>query len=404
MQLTTRPGSSRIQWILLVCYGLFFLGYFVVPKSLEGDHYKLYYAVITLLTLPLIPQGISLVKRDKLFLVFLAYIMYMLASVTWSDAFYADPAPWHEIVDYFKHGFHLLIFILGTRVLMQTLPEQYEQMRRLLFFAAGVAGVVTMLYWYSAHDFPDHRLEGMSLMRNPNDLALVYGAVCTWGFAYIASGQRMVSRLPYILILAVLILLVLLTQSRGALTGLLCAAGIFSISRRRLKELLLVTVVLLTVIVIAVLTEPQIVDRMLARGDTYRFELWSGIIEQIAHRPLAGSGYLSSAVIEIEVAGYNAHSIFLATFRDGGLLGLALLVSMLALACRRAYGIGRLTGDYTWLAALVFAIVFLITAGDRLIDRPKEVWFAFWLPIAMIIANGAVPSSFRSPGSQAQSL
>ena len=386
VQLTTHLRSLPISQILLVCYGLFFLGYFFVPKSFESDHYKLYYIVITIITIPLIPQAFRLVNRDNLFFLCLFYISYMLASVTWSDAFFEEPTPWRGVYDHLKHGAQLLIFILGTRVLMQTHPRQYEQMRHILFFAAGLAGMLTMLYWYSAHSFPDTRVVGFSLTENPNDLAFVYGAVCTWGFAFFISKQGLVSRLPYLVVLTALVLLLFLTQSRGALVAITCATGVFGLRRQGIKGILLVVAMLGSVMVTVVLIEPRIADEMIARGDSTRIALWSDIIKETLHRPLMGSGYLSNAVIEIGTHRLNAHSAYFATFRDGGLVGLTLLIGMLTLACKRAYGIGNQTGDYTWLAALVFAMVFLITAGDRLIDRPKEVWFAFWLPIAMIIA------------------
>jgi O-antigen ligase len=396
VRIPTTTGAPRLVFALLLCYGLFFLGYFFVPKSLEGDHYKLYYIVITLLTIPLIPQGIRLIKGDRLFLLCLSYIIYMLASVTWSDAFHAEPTPWREVFDYTKHAFHLLIFILGTRVLMHRLPNQYERMRRVLYFSAGAAGLLTMAYWYSTHDLPMARLEGFSLMRNPNDLAFVYGAICVWGIGYILSTQDLLPRFSYAAVLLALVVLVFLAQSRGTMLGLVCAALVFGLRGHSLKYVILFTGLMGAVAAMAVVMQPQIIDQMLARADSHRFTLWSQILEETFRHPFVGSGYLSNAIIEIESLRFNAHSAYLATLRDGGLIGLSLLLGMLAAAARRAYQTGRQTKDYTWLAAIVFATVFLLAAGDRLLDRPKEVWFAFWLPIAMIIALNAPPHAGRN--------
>ena len=65
-----------------------------------------------------------------------------------------------------------------------------------------------------------------------------------------------------------------------------------------------------------------------------------------------------------------------------------LLATVLGLAGLRAYRLGRSSGDGTLFASLVFAMVWLATSGDRLIDRPKELWFLFWFPVAIVIAAG----------------
>ena len=134
------------------------------------------------------------------------------------------------------------------------------------------------------------------------------------------------------------------------------------------------------------LVEPLVLEHM--QSDLARVTLWSSMLAEASDNLLLGSGYLSDAVVEVGSARYNAHSAYLATFRDGGIIGLLLLATVLGLAGLRAYRLGRSSGDGTLFASLVFAMVCLATSGDRLIDRPKELWFLFWFPVAIIIAAG----------------
>jgi hypothetical protein len=74
---------------------------------------------------------------------------------------------------------------------------------------------------------------------------------------------------------------------------------------------------------------------------------------------------------------------WLATLRDGGLVGLAFLVSILAVELRWAWGL-NIAMDY-----------------DRLLVHPKEIWLLFWQPVALIMAAHPVrhaPVTVRYPG------
>jgi O-antigen ligase len=383
-----KSGLPHVTQVLVVLYGLFFAGYFLIPHSMDGFHYKLYYVLIVLLSLPVVARGFRLVAGDRVFVAVIAYLAYMLLSITWSDAFFARPPPTQAIYDYVKHALHLLIFLLGTKVLMEDAPLPYARMRRLVFLAAGIGGLAALLHWYSNHPFPASRLEGATLMRNPNDVAFVYGAVAVWGFGYVCSSRDLVSRSASLAVLVVLVLVVLFTQSRGALVALACAVGVFWMQNQGRRAVAYLSALLAAIALAYLLVEPLVLEHMIDRGDMHRATIWASILAQASDNLLLGSGYLSDAVVEVDSARYNAHSAYLATLRDGGIIGLLLLAALVGLAGLRAYRLGRSSKDGTLFASLVFAVVCLATSGDRLLDRPKELWFFFWLPVAMIIATG----------------
>ena len=97
----------------------------------------------------------------------------------------------------------------------------------------------------------------------------------------------------------------------------------------------------------------------------------------------------------------HAHNGYLATLRDGGLIGLALLAVLLGVALHWAWQLYRHRGERIYLALLLYGMTSLAMDYDRLLREPREVWLFFWLPLALIMAAHPVrhePVSVRYPG------
>ena len=123
----------------------------------------------------------------------------------------------------------------------------------------------------------------------------------------------------------------------------------------------------------------------LVRGMPYRPEIWLALLQQALERPLFGAGYLVPTEVQIGERSFpHAHSAFLATLRDGGVVGLALLLGMLAMAVRCAVRRDRRDDHWLYSALLVYAMLCAVPDLDRLLTRPKEPWLFFWLPLAML--------------------
>ena len=97
----------------------------------------------------------------------------------------------------------------------------------------------------------------------------------------------------------------------------------------------------------------------------------------------------------------HAHNSYLASLRDGGLVGLALLLLILSVAARWAWRIYRSRGERIYLALLLYGMTCIAMDYDRLLVHPKEIWLFFWLPIALIMASYPgrhEPDTVRYPG------
>ena len=84
----------------------------------------------------------------------------------------------------------------------------------------------------------------------------------------------------------------------------------------------------------------------------------------------------------------HAHNSYLATLRDGGIVGLVLLLALLAVATRWGWDLRSRLGERLYLALLLYGMTCIAMDFDRLLVHPKEIWLFFWLPLALIMARG----------------
>ena len=115
-----------------------------------------------------------------------------------------------------------------------------------------------------------------------------------------------------------------------------------------------------------------------------------------------GQGYL----VNPEVQAYDkvfphAHNSYLASLRDGGLIGLALLMATLGVALWWSFKLYRQQGNRIYLALLLYSMACISMDFDRLLTQPKELWLYYWLPIGLIMA--AYPNSGNSNAEFGQS-
>ena len=73
---------------------------------------------------------------------------------------------------------------------------------------------------------------------------------------------------------------------------------------------------------------------------------------------------------------------YLATLRDGGLVGLILLSGAFGTALYQAVKILRERGERIYLALLLYGMTCIFMDFDRLFVQPKEMWLYLWLPLA----------------------
>ena len=81
-----------------------------------------------------------------------------------------------------------------------------------------------------------------------------------------------------------------------------------------------------------------------------------------------------------------AHSSFLATLRDGGLVGLLLLLVVYGLALYTAFKMVFTVRRARYLCLFALGVICVLVDTDQIVTRPRELWIILWLPLACLVA------------------
>lgn len=183
------------------------------------------------------------------------------------------------------------------------------------------------------------------------------------------------------------------TYSRGVWVGVLAGLAVlswFALSRR----LLAITIALAVPLSVLLL---QLLKNAGALEMSYRDVIFSHWLAQLDRFWLWGAGADADANICISAAKrcFNqAHSLYLQFFFEYGLPGLLLLLALIVLVLKKGW-LCRAQDSMAplGLALMVFTLVASIANFYVIFLRPGVFWMVFWLPVGILLALAATPSS-----------
>ncbi len=357
---------------MLYLYSLFIAGYFLLPMA--SGHRRLYYLLV-LPAVALLWQELMRFYRGNLLLgLLLAYAGWMMVTLAWSADFSVAEAGWQLWL-----SLNLLSFVAISGYLWVTEADQINRYARRLAWLAGAAALVSMVAWYSQHPFPSSRLEPLGVMHHQNKAGAAYGLLL------VLCAQLGLNDPPRRVAFTGLALalgsLVLLTQSRTALAGV-CVGLVVLLGWRALVLALVAGLASWALLA----TNPE---EWINRVETFSFRpgIWAQVVSDMQGHWLLGKGYLTDPHVQAYERVFNhAHNSYLATLRDGGVVGLALLLALLGTALVQAVALLRSRGERLYLALLLYGMTCIFMDFDRLLVHPKEMWLFLWLPLALIAA------------------
>jgi len=359
---------------VLVTYAGFLVGYFLAPQAPE--HYEYYYYLVFVPSLALWPVAFRRHKENLLSVLIAAYIAYMLLSVFWSPDF-----SWSGAARVFWHGGLVASFLIVSMVLREEFPDTFEHMLRLLIFVAVAHGIVSIIVWYWGHPFPGSRMHAAGRLQWEIRAAGVYGLFWILALMYFLESGGL-WRWLYGGSAFVLMLTVLFLQTRTTLLSML-VCGTMLAARKNVRILgLLALAALITVFLL-----PDMWHNII-RGLPYRPSIWVTALNDALEHWFIGTGYLADTRVDTPLGPWpHAHNMFLATFRDGGIIGLVLLIAILAIAFKRALYLSRVCGNNIYLVLLVNLLITSLLNPDRLLTRPREQWLFIWLPLILVAVD-----------------
>lgn len=359
---------------IVYLYAIFIAGYFLLPAA--AGHRRVYYIAIVPAALLLWRELVDFYRGNALAALVLVYTGYMLGTLAWSGNFHTPDALWALWCALCVISFVMLSGYLWVCYSRQIGELQY----RAVWLAAGAA-LVSTTAWYLRHPFPATRLTPLGVMHDPNESSCVYGLFLILTARRIFTSHDRRERAVSAALGIVLLALVLFTQSRTALAAV--CVGLLALAGYRALGLIAVAMAASW----SLLAANHILWRERVLTFSYRPGIWEQVLADVRHHLWFGQGFLvDTAVPAYGKVFSHAHNSYLATLRDGGIVGLAVLLGLLALAARWGWQLRTTCGERIYLALLLYGATCITMDFDRLLVQPKEIWLFFWLPIALVMA------------------
>jgi 4-amino-4-deoxy-L-arabinose transferase-like glycosyltransferase len=304
-------------------------------------------------------------------------------------------------------GLSTLVFVVVCTALLN--ERRTATLERLVAAAGGALAVASLIGFSVGLQYAGGRLKNVLNFEHPNLLGHSLGIAALLGLR-LSLDRGSPRRIRIAWGGATVACLIAIGLTLGRTPGFAVALGIVAtmlVRRRRRAAVLLVAAGIVCLGVMRIGADSNIVER----GDSGRAFIWTHLVERTADRPLIGAGLRASDDVRFPRGsrhfprGFNmphAHSLFVGTYYRGGLIGLALLISLIAMSVVSAVRSVRRGGSGRALPLLLFGILCLIPDGHRLVSNPHlSSWLVLWLPIALATREGwsvrHLPASVPGP-------
>jgi O-antigen ligase len=314
---------------------------------------------------------------------------YLVCSVAWSPFW-----DWQDIVQVGLRGLLVMAFIAAIADAQAAPQEFLLALSRCLAVAvliAVVASIALWLYWPP----DDGRLEGLFRLNNAGKFGRTLAVILpvTMAGALHDPGRW---RLVHTAACVATVIALVMTDTRSAWLGATVGFIAFAVAtwqpqpRAFMVTLSVIGLLLLTVLLVIVFhPNPDITRALLPRADSFRLLIWSAHIDAIRQGSvLFGQGFLAELIVpSAETTHRGAHSMYLSTLMQGGLIALGLFLLVIAGTAVRVIGRLQMPLARCAVAVLLAGIVTFVFDGDRLIDKLNLVWIALWLPLAVAVTR-----------------
>lgn len=371
----TLTGKILPCGLLILLTGMFWIGE-------RSDYHKAFYALLafpTLIASAMRPAITKNLMKNGIFLAFLSFALYTMVSILWSgtDA---------STTSLLKRPIYISMLFLCVTLIILDSEKKLEAILLLSIGIATISALVSIIYYISTDS--SGRLPGYRALYNPLLTSHVYGMFTAMSVALLFTVRE--KRLLAVLFsLACLLSLLLLTGSRTPLLALACTfAWLILLYRNRTAMIALACTIAFGALLI--LLSPESIT---SRGLSYRPEIWHQAWLQISERPWLGHGYDHMMVFWVQGIDYafaDPHNMELAILFSGGLIGLALWLTLYAVALLFAWRNRDHTLTVIASAALIFGFAAGLTEGNSFMSRPKEHWFLIWIPFSLLAACWAL--------------
>ena len=325
--------------------------------------------------------------------VFSSYLIWaVVALLGWLclSALWSDPVTLRDVLGIWARG--LLVFLFTVAMAECQLRGQVQRwLARALAIVGSIAAAAAIaLFWIEPNRYG--RLFGLGQLDNPVVAALVFGAVIVLVMQMIIVETDKRWRLIGWMSLIVVAAAVYLTGSRNSWISVGCAVGILLLAHRiEDRQRYIASVVALLVIVLtavlALVANESTRDLLLPRGDSFRLDIWAYAIEATwSEAKWFGFGILTPDQIPVGDRLFShPHSMYIAVFFQGGIIGLALFTVLTLATLRTLLLEYQQPSAKLALGLLALALASYLLDGHELVDKVGETWFLYWLSVGLAL-------------------
>ena len=314
------------------------------------------------------------------------FLVYMALSTAWSTS--------DEIVmKSLAEALLVFTFCLSIPMSVQRFHWFLNTLVVLVILAAFVNCGYSIYLHFALPDYqplPEPRLYSLGRLSNPVVGSLSYGFATVLAVYMMMTEERRVAKTGYALAVLLFLWAIVLTGSRGAYLALAAGVclGVFLRYPGKLKiQMLGVVMTLAALSLIAYLfLGPELLFK---RALSFRPEIWTEFVSRtMAGNIWIGAGMATDSTFQMpELLIKHPHSIFVATFYYGGVLGLLTYLAMIAKSMFSLHQ--HKESSLRLLGAMLLAFGLTATAldGDEIVTKVNYLWLLIWLPVGIAMVR-----------------
>ncbi|WP_434649136.1 O-antigen ligase family protein [Pseudomonas sp. D1-2] len=301
----------------------------------------------------------------------LALMAWALITLFWAES----PEPVREA----KRLLYILIFLMFFPIFADGRPERVIRIMQWGGVGLALTALMAMIHFYGIENQRwVARLEGLGELSHPILGGYVIGLAAIWMLHWVP--RRIGLQAVCAVALALLGLFVVMSQSRGAALALLLSVLAMPLYCRDSRTRLIAAAALVLAMVTFWLLEPLV----MARGASYRPEIFASSLQIISEHPWGGLGLAGD--YRVPVGGRlfdHSHNLFTHVAIQLGLPGMLIWCVVWFAVLREAWRARDTLLGRGVLGMWVFSFLAMQFDAASLTGTPRAEWFITWLPVGM---------------------
>ncbi|MCW0919446.1 O-antigen ligase family protein [Pseudomonas sp. RG1] len=353
--------------------------WFLLAIALAPTNKVYQQGLVALVWLPALVLGWSarhrvrevLYEQRWIYLPLLGLLVWSLISLAWTNA----PETGREA----KRLLYIVVFLLFFPVFASGRPERLIRLMQCGGLGLAVTALVAIVRFYVIDgNVWSARVEGLGELAHPILGGYVIGLAAVWLALW--APRDLMRQGIWALALTVLVVFVLMSQSRGAALALFLTILAMPIWCRDRHSRIVAAVALVVAIAALWLFEPLV----LARGVSYRPQILMASLDMIAKHPWGGLGLGGDyRVLWSGMTFDHAHNLFTHVAIVLGLPGLLLWSAVWFGVIFQAWKVRETLYARGIIGIWLFSTLAMQFDAASLTGTPRAEWFISWLPLGL---------------------